>query len=122
MENIKMEVYKYHNDVESNSRLVEEVKADISSVKGLLLNRYNVIYIKIKSVYIFTIFYRKQFPSVSNTPVIPSSIPAWQLSSVHPEADPEALKEDLLEELGSGSGSSEPEHGMKTSESSLEIM
>lgn len=31
-------------------------------------------------------------------------------------------KEDLLEELGSGSGSSEPEHGMKTSESSLEIM
>lgn len=34
----------------------------------------------------------------------------------------EEPKEDLLEELGSGSGSSEPEHGMKTSESSLEIM
>lgn len=64
--------------------------------------------------------YRKQFPSVSNTPVVPPSIPAWQLSSVNP--DQEEPKEDLLEDLGSGSGSSEPEHGMKTSESSLEIM
>lgn len=53
---------------------------------------------------------------------MPPSIPAWQLSSVNPGADQEEPKEDMLEELGSGSGSSEPEHGMKTSESSLEIM
>lgn len=73
------------------------------------------------------LYCRKQFPSVSNTPVVPPSIPAWQLSSVNPDNpdgqdDQEEPKEDLLEELGSGSGSSEPEHGMKTSESSLEIM
>lgn len=70
----------------------------------------------------FYIFNRKQFPSVSNTPVVPPSIPAWQLSSVSPGVDQEEPKDDMLEDLGSGSGSSEPEHGMKTSESSLEIM
>lgn len=54
--------------------------------------------------------------------MVPPSIPAWQLSSVDPDRDTEEPKEDLLEDIGSGSGSSEPEHGMKTSESSLEIM
>lgn len=47
------------------------------------------------------------------------------MSSVHQgnetEGESEQHKEELLE-VGSGSGSSEPEHGMKTSESSLEIM
>lgn len=73
----------------------------------------------------FFFIIRKQFPSVQNSPVVPPSIPAWQMSSAasdnNDEQDGEERKEDL-EELGSGSGSSEPEHGMKTSESSLEIM
>ncbi|CAH1986578.1 unnamed protein product [Acanthoscelides obtectus] len=73
-------------------------------------------------IYILIIFYRKQFPSVANSPVVPPSIPAWQMSSLtQDEHDGEERKEDL-EELGSGSGSSEHEHGMKTSESSLEII
>lgn len=46
------------------------------------------------------------------------------MASVAPDntdGEHEEHKEDL-EESASGSGSSEPEHGMKTSESSLEIM
>ncbi|KAL1498327.1 hypothetical protein ABEB36_009140 [Hypothenemus hampei] len=82
---------------------LKDLKSEMASLKGLLLTR-------------------KQFPSVSN-PVVPPSIPAWQMSSVHQESegDNEEHKEELLE-VGSGSGSSEPEHGLKTSESSLEII
>lgn len=60
-----------------------------------------------------------------SAPVVPPSIPAWQMSSVPPENEAECDNEDSKEEMleiGSGSGCSEPEHGMKTSESSLEIM
>ncbi|CAG9760935.1 unnamed protein product [Ceutorhynchus assimilis] len=90
----------------SENELASELKgleSDIATVKGLLLTR-------------------KQFPSVTN-PIVPPSIPAWQLSSVHQEneGENEEHKEELLE-VGSGSGSSEPEHFMKTSESSLEII
>lgn len=72
------------------------------------------------------LYSRKQFPSVSSTPVVPPSIPAWQLSSVQPDPDPDpdtmdAKSEDLME-IGSGSGSSEHEQGTKNSDSSLEIM
>nr|XP_023029145.1 peroxisomal membrane protein PEX14 isoform X1 [Leptinotarsa decemlineata] len=108
LESVKVEIGK-RNTEEVTSRQFNDLKSEISSVKGLLLSR-------------------KQFPSVANIPVVPPSIPAWQMSSVAPDhndeqdVDPEGRKEDLLEDLGSGSGSSEPEHGMKTSESSLEII
>uniref|UniRef100_A0A6P7FEX8 Peroxisomal membrane protein PEX14 n=1 Tax=Diabrotica virgifera virgifera TaxID=50390 RepID=A0A6P7FEX8_DIAVI len=108
LQSVKVEVDKISssNESQTNRQLVE-LKSEIASVKGLLLGR-------------------KQFPSVANSPVVPPSIPAWQMSSVPPDNideqdDHEERKEDL-EELGSGSGSSEPEHGMKTSESSLEII
>ncbi|CAG9828904.1 unnamed protein product [Diabrotica balteata] len=108
LQSVKIEVDKISssNESQTNRQLVE-LKSEIASVKGLLLGR-------------------KQFPSVANSPVVPPSIPAWQMSSVPPDNidehdDHEERKEDL-EELGSGSGSSEPEHGMKTSESSLEII
>ncbi|XP_066260950.1 peroxisomal membrane protein PEX14 isoform X1 [Euwallacea similis] len=94
----------YSSENELMSEL-KDLKSEITTVKGLLLTR-------------------KQFPSVNN-PVVPPSIPAWQMSSVHQgnetEGDNDEHKEELLE-VGSGSGSSEPEHGMKTSESSLEII
>ncbi|KAG5894364.1 hypothetical protein JTB14_031924 [Gonioctena quinquepunctata] len=108
LQSVKVEVERISQSNENNtSRQLTELKSEITSVKGLLLGR-------------------KQFPSVANIPVVPPSIPAWQMSSVSPdnndEGDGEVRKEDLLEELGSGSGSSEQEHGMKTSESSLEII
>ncbi|XP_019773151.1 peroxisomal membrane protein PEX14 isoform X2 [Dendroctonus ponderosae] len=84
---------------------LKDLKSEVGTLKGLLLTR-------------------KQFPSVS-APVVPPSIPAWQMSSVHPENEAECDNEDSKEEMlevGSGSGCSEPEHGMKTSESSLEII
>ncbi|VEN47594.1 unnamed protein product [Callosobruchus maculatus] len=101
LQSVKVEVDRLNGD--NTSRQLAELKSDIATVKGLLLGR-------------------KQFPSVASCPVVPPSIPAWQMSSVtQDEHDGEERKEDL-EELGSGSGSSEHEHGMKTSESSLEII
>ncbi|XP_076266355.1 peroxisomal biogenesis factor 14 isoform X1 [Rhynchophorus ferrugineus] len=95
--------YTSENEVVSQ---IKELQSEVATVKGLLLTR-------------------KQFPSVANSPVVPPSIPAWQMSSVHQqheqEGDSEENKEELLE-IASGSGSSEHEHGMKTSESSLEII
>ncbi|XP_018575911.1 peroxisomal membrane protein PEX14 isoform X2 [Anoplophora glabripennis] len=109
LKSVKVEVDKLSQSSENNTtRQLVELKSEITSVKGLLLGR-------------------KQFPSVANSPVVPPSIPAWQMSSVgldgndDHDGDGEERKEDLLE-VGSGSGSSEPEHGMKTSESSLEII
>ncbi|CAG9856758.1 unnamed protein product [Phyllotreta striolata] len=108
LHNVKVEIDRITHESENHtSRQLIELKSEIASVKGLLLGR-------------------KQFPSVASSPVVPPSIPAWQMSSVpsndEQDGDVEERKEDLLEELGSGSGSSEPEHGMKTSESSLEII
>jgi len=104
---VKTEVDKINFSAENEmASQLKELKSEIGTVKGLLLTR-------------------KQFPSVANTPVVPPSIPAWQMSSVHQAAEQEGENEENKEELlevGSGSGSSEPEHGMKTSESSLEIM
>lgn len=65
--------------------------------------------------------YRKQFPSVANSPVVPPSIPAWQLASASQEVEQDPKSEELME-IGSGSTSSEPEQGAKNSDSSLEIM
>lgn len=70
---------------------------------------------------IFLLYSRKQFPSVSNSPVVPQSIPAWQLASVPQDGEQDPKSEELIE-IGSGSTSSEPEQGAKNSDSSLEIM
>lgn len=40
LENVKLEVYRFNNDTGSNSQKIEEIKTEISSVKGLLLNRW----------------------------------------------------------------------------------
>ncbi|XP_060528559.1 peroxisomal membrane protein PEX14 isoform X3 [Cylas formicarius] len=106
---VKAEIDKINSSPDNEvARQLKDFKSELSTVKGLLLTR-------------------KQFPSV-NAPVVPPSIPAWQMSSVQdsehdnePDVDHEESKEELME-VGSGSGSSEPEHFMKTSESSLEII
>lgn len=61
--------------------------------------------------------FRKQFSS----PVVPPSIPVWQLQSqaAHVPVDNEHDKND---DAGSGSGSSETEVVTKNSDSSLEMM
>lgn len=103
---VKIEVDKISQGGESSmQRQLHDLKSEISTVKGLLLSR-------------------KQFPSVSNNSVVPPSIPAWQLSSVPPDPDPDTIdaKSDDLMEIGSGSSSSEHEHATKNSESSLEIV
>ncbi|CAD7078576.1 unnamed protein product [Hermetia illucens] len=72
-------------------------KSDLEAIKGLLLNR-------------------KQF--ANPLPMVPPSIPAWQLTSQrHSETEP-----DKNDDAGSGSGSSETEVVTKNSDSSLEIM
>lgn len=62
-------------------------------------------------------FLSKQFSS----PVVPPSIPVWQLQSQlqHVPVDSEHDKND---DAGSGSGSSETEVVTKNSDSSLEMM
>lgn len=82
---------------------LSDLKLDMATVKGLLLNR-------------------NQFPSVSKAAVIRQSIPEWQKISISQDSDsdPERKGEDLLE-VGSGSGS-EPDHNAKNSDSSLDIM
>ncbi|XP_065173607.1 peroxisomal membrane protein PEX14 isoform X2 [Atheta coriaria] len=105
LQSVKVEVDRISQSGESHvQRQLEVLQGDIATVKGLLLSR-------------------KQFPSVSNSPVVPQSIPAWQLSSVQDEAeaDPDPKSEELMD-MCSGSGSSDPEHATKTSDSSLEIM
>lgn len=55
--------------------------------------------------------------------MVPPSIPAWQMSSdpQESEVEPDPKSEELME-VGSGSGSSEPDHATHKSDSSLEIM
>ncbi|KAJ8920107.1 hypothetical protein NQ315_011763 [Exocentrus adspersus] len=106
LRSVKVEVDKLNQSSDKDTtRQLVELKSEVATVKGLLLGR-------------------KQFPSVANSPVVPPSIPAWQMSSVgltEHDGDGET-KEDLLEDVTSGSGSSEPDPAMKTSESSLEII
>jgi len=77
-------------------REISNFKSDIDAIKGLLLNR-------------------KQFSS----PVVPPSIPVWQLQSQHVPVDTDHDKND---DAGSGSGSSETEVVTKNSDSSLEMI
>lgn len=102
---VKTEIEKITNiSSSSTQRMLQNLQSEVATVKGLLLSR-------------------KQFPSTVNNPVVPPSIPAWQMSSVvgeHSEADHDPKSEDLIE-VGSGDGS-EPDNRTKTSDSSLEIM
>lgn len=72
---------------------------------------------KPKIEYFFFLFpiLSKQFSS----PVVPPSIPVWQLQSQHIPVDNDHDKND---DAGSGSGSSETEVVTKNSDSSLEMM
>uniref|UniRef100_A0A182SZN3 Peroxisomal membrane protein PEX14 n=1 Tax=Anopheles maculatus TaxID=74869 RepID=A0A182SZN3_9DIPT len=95
------------NQVNQTSTTVKELanfKGDLDSIKGLLLNR-------------------KQF-AAPNLPVVPPSIPAWQLrSQQHQPASSEGEHDKHDDnDTGSGSGSSENDVVLKNSDSSLEIM
>ncbi|XP_052872915.1 peroxisomal membrane protein PEX14 isoform X2 [Anopheles cruzii] len=92
------------NRVNQFNTTVKNFKGDLDSIKGLLLNR-------------------KQF-AAPNLPVVPPSIPAWQLRSQQhqqPSSEGEHDKNDD-NDTGSGSGSSENDVVLKNSDSSLEIM
>ncbi|XP_035910068.1 peroxisomal membrane protein PEX14 isoform X2 [Anopheles stephensi] len=95
------------NQVHQTNTTVKELanfKGDLDSIKGLLLNR-------------------KQF-AAPNLPVVPPSIPAWQLrSQQHQPASSEGEHDKHDDnDTGSGSGSSENDVVLKNSDSSLEIM
>uniref|UniRef100_A0A182N950 Peroxisomal membrane protein PEX14 n=1 Tax=Anopheles dirus TaxID=7168 RepID=A0A182N950_9DIPT len=95
------------NQVNQTNSTVKELanfKGDLDSIKGLLLNR-------------------KQFAS-PNLPIVPPSIPAWQLrSQQHQPASSEGEHDKHDDnDTGSGSGSSENDVVLKNSDSSLEIM
>lgn len=92
------------NQVHANMKELNNFKGDLDSIKGLLLNR-------------------KQF-AAPNLPIVPPSIPAWQLRSQQhqqPSSEGEHDKNDD-NDTGSGSGSSENDVVLKNSDSSLEIM
>lgn len=65
-------------------------------------------------------FFRKQFSTP--LPLVPPSIPAWQLTASKSQTCEAETETDKLDETGSGSGSSETEVVTKNSDSSLEIM
>ncbi|XP_041773266.1 peroxisomal membrane protein PEX14 isoform X1 [Anopheles merus] len=95
------------NQVNQTNATVKELanfKGDLDSIKGLLLNR-------------------KQF-AAPNLPVVPPSIPAWQLrSQQHQPASSEGEHDKHDDnDTGSGSGSSENDVVLKNSDSSLEII
>ncbi|KAJ9577803.1 hypothetical protein L9F63_005622, partial [Diploptera punctata] len=90
----------------SAAKQIQELKAEIATVKGLLLNRH-------------------QFPAATpSNPLVPPSIPAWQLSSPQATDGEEGQKgEGDIEICTSGSGSSENEVVINTgSDSSLEMI
>uniref|UniRef100_A0A2M4BV69 Peroxisomal membrane protein PEX14 n=1 Tax=Anopheles marajoara TaxID=58244 RepID=A0A2M4BV69_9DIPT len=92
------------NQLNERMKELTSFKGDLDSIKGLLLNR-------------------KQF-AAPNLPIVPPSIPAWQLRSQQhqqPSSEGEHDKNDD-NDTGSGSGSSENDVVLKNSDSSLEIM
>lgn len=103
---IKEEIARVHQ-AQSSTKELTSFKSDLDSIKGLLLNR-------------------KQFAS-PNLPVMPPSIPAWQLQSQsqreeqtpNSEGEPDKIDDN---DTGSGSGSSENDVVLKNSDSSLEII
>lgn len=101
---IKDELARVHQ-AQSTAKELTSFKSDLDSIKGLLLNR-------------------KQFAS-PNLPVMPPSIPAWQLQSQSQERIPNSegdTDKNDDNDTGSGSGSSENDVVLKNSDSSLEII
>ncbi|XP_069677718.1 peroxisomal membrane protein PEX14 [Periplaneta americana] len=116
-------VKKVHSDLEkiseqqarqpdlnnATSKQIQELKAEIATVKGLLLSRH-------------------QFPAATpSSPLVPPSIPAWQMSSSPQTADGDEEQgqkgEGDIDVCTSGSGSSENEVVVNTgSDSSLEMI
>ncbi|KAK7871654.1 hypothetical protein R5R35_009024 [Gryllus longicercus] len=98
------------SDGPATIRQIEELKNEIASVKGLLLNR-------------------SQFaPPVTKSPLTPPSIPAWQLSAAESAKETEESQggkgdADIEDICLSGSGSSETEMVTNNgSDSSLEMI
>lgn len=103
---IKDELARVHQ-AQSSAKELTNFKSDLDSIKGLLLNR-------------------KQFAS-PNLPVVPPSIPAWQLQSQSQREERTPISEGEPDKIddndtGSGSGSSENDAVLKNSDSSLEII
>lgn len=93
------------NQAQFATKELTNLKSDLVSIKGLLLNR-------------------KQFASPS-LPMMPPSIPAWQLQSQSQERPPTSEGDPDKNDdndTGSGSGSSENDAVLKNSDSSLEII
>ncbi|XP_049545947.1 peroxisomal membrane protein PEX14 isoform X2 [Anopheles darlingi] len=92
------------NQLNDKMKELTSFKGDLDSIKGLLLNR-------------------KQFAS-PNLPIVPPSIPAWQLRSQQHQQPSSEGEHDKIDDndTGSGSGSSENDVVLKNSDSSLEIM
>lgn len=107
MDELNAELLKVREDINKTS--FQNIKSDLDAIKGLLLNK-------------------KQFAS----PIVPPSIPAWQLAAAASSqlaGDQEEHHrrgavddKDAHDDTGSGSGSSETEIVTKNSDSSLEIM
>uniref|UniRef100_A0A2M3ZJA6 Peroxisomal membrane protein PEX14 n=1 Tax=Anopheles braziliensis TaxID=58242 RepID=A0A2M3ZJA6_9DIPT len=92
------------NQLNDRMKELTSFKGDLDSIKGLLLNR-------------------KQF-AAPNLPILPPSIPAWQLRSQQHQQPSSEGEHDKIDDndTGSGSGSSENDVVLKNSDSSLEIM
>ncbi|XP_049545946.1 peroxisomal membrane protein PEX14 isoform X1 [Anopheles darlingi] len=92
------------NQLNDKMKELTSFKGDLDSIKGLLLNR-------------------KQFAS-PNLPIVPPSIPAWQLRSQQHQQPSSEGEHDKIDDndTGSGSGSSENDVVLKNSDSSLEII
>lgn len=105
MDELSAEVLRVREDVNRTS--FQTIKSDLDAIKGLLLNK-------------------KQFAS----PIVPPSIPAWQLAAAGSNSQlaevnhgqGEAHDKDVNDDNDTGSGSSETEIVTKNSDSSLEIM
>lgn len=99
MDELNAELVRVREEIHKTS--FQNIKSDLDAIKGLLLNK-------------------KQFAS----PIVPPSIPAWQLAASGQLAEAERLdkEEDTHDDNDTGSGSSETEIVTKNSDSSLEIM
>lgn len=98
LDQLNAELGRVREEINRNS-----LKSDLDAIKGLLLNK-------------------KQFAN----PIVPPSIPAWQLASsqlsVVDESGHSRNNNDDDKDNDTGSGSSETEIVTKNSDSSLEIM
>lgn len=104
MDELSAELSRVREEVNKSS--FQHIKSDLDAIKGLLLNK-------------------KQFAS----PIVPPSIPAWQLAASSHIADDgngacagEGSHDRMITNDDTGSGSSETEIVTKNSDSSLEIM